>query len=61
MTSRLDLTILTKAEVILIELYILPVFFAGLPLKDPNDEGAPTDSHSGISKKIKIQELDIKL
>ena len=52
---------MTKAEVILIELYILPVFFAGLPLKDPNDEGAPTDSHSGISKKIKIQELDIKL
>ena len=39
----------------------LPVFFAGLPLKDPNDEGAPTDSHSGISKTIKMQELDIIL
>ena len=39
----------------------LPVFFAGLPLNDPNDEGAPTDSHSGISETIKIQELYIIL
>ena len=52
---------MTKEEVILKRIVDLPVFFAGRPLKDPNDEGAPIDSHSGISKTIKIQELDIIL
>ena len=41
--------------VTLIKIFIknLPVFLAGLPLKDPKDDGAPIDSHSGISVKNK--------
>ena len=33
----------------------LPVFLAGLPLKEPNVDGAPIDLHSGISEKEEQQ------